>query len=338
VTTALAADLAQRLDDTLRELLEPGRSVALVNFANHHNPGDNAIWLGTLAVLQRLRVPVGYASNWSCFSKTALRAAVGDGPLLLSGGGTFGDLYAGQQSLREYVLEHCGDRRIIQLPQSIWFERRENRDRLRRLCAAHPAFTLLVRERQSFEIAQRWFDVPVLLCPDMAFGLGPLHEDAAPEHAVLWIARRDREAVERAPPPAALPVLDWLDAPLEDGMTPATLRIFRLNQRLLALMRAQGRQRERRWALLAWTFQPLAESWLRRGMRLVRSAEVIVTDRMHAHILAIMLGLPHVVLDNTYGKTRSTFETWTQAGGLAHWAQTTGEALNLAAELSRERR
>jgi exopolysaccharide biosynthesis predicted pyruvyltransferase EpsI len=338
VTTALAADLAQRLDDTLGELLEPGRSVALVNFANHHNPGDNAIWLGALAVLQRLRVPVGYASSWSSFSETALRAAVGDGPLLLNGGGTFGDLYSGQQGLREYVLERCTDRRIIQLPQSIWFELFENRDRLRRLCAAHPAFTLLVRERQSFEIAQRWFDVPALLCPDLAFGLGPLQEDAVPEQAALWIARRDREAVERGPPPAAFPVLDWLDAPLEDGMSPATLRIFALNQRLLALMRAQPRQRERRWALLAWTFGPLAESWLRRGTRIVRSAEVIITDRMHAHILAIMLGLPHVVLDNSYGKTRSTFETWTQAAGLAHWAQTTSEALNLAAELSRARR
>jgi exopolysaccharide biosynthesis protein PssK len=338
LTTAFAAGLAERLDDTLSGLLEPGRAVALVNFPNHHNPGDNAIWLGALAVLQRLHVPVGYASNWSCFSETAMRLAVGDGPLLLNGGGNFGDLYAGQQSLREHVLERCTDRRIIQLAQSIWFERRENRDRLRRLCAAHPAFTLLVRERQSFEIAQRWFDVPTLLCPDMAFGLGPLREEAAPERELLWIGRRDREAVERAPPPPTLPLLDWLDAPLEDGMSPATLRIFRLNQRLLALMRAEPRQRERRWALLAWTFRPLAESWLRRGARLVRSADVVVTDRMHAHILAILLGLPHVVLDNSYGKTRSTFETWTQAGGLAHWADTTDEALSLAAALIRERR
>ena len=330
--------MAERLDETLGGLLEPGRPIALVNFPNHHNPGDNAIWLGTLAVLQRLRVPVGYASNWSCFSKTALREAVGDGPLLLNGGGTFGDLYAGQEGLREHVLEHCTDRRIIQLPQSIWFEQQQNRDRLRRLCVAHPAFTLLVRERQSFDIAQRWFDVPALLCPDLAFGLGPLHEEASPERPLLWIGRRDREAVERAPPPAALPVLDWLDAPLEDGMSPATRRIFRFNGRLLALLRAHPRQIRRRWALLAWTFRPLAEAWLRRGTRLLRSADVVITDRMHAHILAIMLGVPHVVLDNNYGKTRSTFETWTHAAGLGHWADTTDEALNLAAGLTRARR
>jgi pyruvyl transferase EpsO len=70
----------------------------------------------------------------------------------------------------------------------------------------------------------------------------------------------------------------------------------------------------------------------------VRSADVVVTDRLHAHIFAIMLGLPHVVLDNSYGKTRSTFETWTHASGLGHWADTTDEALSLAAYLIRARR
>ena len=338
MTTGFAARMAERLDAALGALLEPGRAVALVNFPNHHNPGDNAMWLGALAVLERLRVPVGYASNWSCFSASALQRAVGDGPLLLNGGGTFGDLYVGQESLREYVLERCTDRRVIQLPQSIWFERRENRDRLRRLCAAHPAFTLLVREHQSFETAQRWFDVPVLLCPDMAFGLGALDDADPPQRPLVWIARRDREAVERAPPPAALPVFDWLDAPLEDGLAPATLRILALNQRLLARLRADPRQIERRWALLAWTFRPLAEAWLRRGSRLLRSAEVVITDRLHAHILAILLGAPHVVLDNSYGKTRSTFETWTQSSGLGRWADSTDEALSFAAELIRARR
>jgi pyruvyl transferase EpsO len=308
VTTAFAARMAERLDETLGGLLEPGRAVGLINFANHSNPGDSAIWLGTLAVLERLRVPVGYASDPSSFSETALREAIGDGPLLLNGGGSFGDLYGGQQGLREYVLEHCTDRRIIQLPQSIWFEHREKRDRMRRLCAAHPAFTLLVRERQSFEIAQRWFDVPALLCPDMAFGLGPLHEAARAERPLLWIGRRDGEAVDRGPPPAELPVLDWLDAPLDDEIS------------------------------VAPPFRPRAEAWLRRGTRLVLSAEVVVTDRLHAHILAIALGVPHVVLDNSYGKISSTFETWTHESGLAHWAETTAQALSIAAELIRARR
>ncbi|WP_276524270.1 polysaccharide pyruvyl transferase family protein, partial [Enterobacter hormaechei] len=39
-----------------------------------------------------------------------------------------------------------------------------------------------------------------------------------------------------------------------------------------------------------------------RGLRLLSRGERIVTDRLHGHILSLLLGIPHVVLDNDYGK------------------------------------
>ncbi len=326
------ARMADRVGDVLRGLLEPERPVALVNFPNHPNPGDNAIWLGTHAALRRIRVPIGYASNWSSFSATAMRSAIGDGPLLLNGGGNFGDLYAGQHGLREYVLEHCRDRHVIQLPQSICFRDRANLDRVRRLCASHPAFTLVVRERQSYEIALRSFDVPTLLCPDMAFALDPLETPAGARQALLWLGRQDAERVWRTPPPPGIPVRDWTgDA--EVWMSPATQRILAVNFRLIAFTRNDPARTARRARALAWTFGPLAEAWLRRGIDILCSAQVVVTDRLHAHIFAILLGLPHVLLDNSYGKVRSTFETWTCESGLGMWAETTDDALRAAAAL-----
>ena len=41
-----------------------------------------------------------------------------------------------------------------------------------------------------------------------------------------------------------------------------------------------------------------------------------MSDRLHAHILCLLMGIPHVLLDNTYGKVRSFHETWTQASVL----------------------
>ncbi|MDQ6925700.1 MAG: exopolysaccharide biosynthesis protein, partial [Candidatus Eremiobacteraeota bacterium] len=75
--------MGDRIRSVLSTVLERDRPVALVNFPNHANPGDNAIWLGTCNLLEELRVPVGYASTWSAFSERAMRRAIGDGPLLL---------------------------------------------------------------------------------------------------------------------------------------------------------------------------------------------------------------------------------------------------------------
>jgi exopolysaccharide biosynthesis protein PssK len=37
----------------------------------------------------------------------------------------------------------------------------------------------------------------------------------------------------------------------------------------------------------------------------------VITDRLHAHILCLLMDIPHVVVDNSYGKVRSFVETWT---------------------------
>ncbi|HEX3462680.1 MAG TPA: polysaccharide pyruvyl transferase family protein [Candidatus Elarobacter sp.] len=322
------------IDASLAPLLEPGRPVALVNYPNHPNPGDNAIWLGTLMTLRRLGVPVRYTSTPAGFSEVAMRRAVGTGTLLLNGGGNFGDVYPGQQELREHVLARCTDRAIVQLPQSIWFRSESNLERMRRLCAAHPDFTLLVRERRSAEFAGREFGLPARLCPDMAFGLGALAPGRPPHRELLWIARCDAEAVARAVPPG-VPARDWIVPDPADGMSERERRALGLNRALLAFMKRDERHANRRAKTLSVTFEPLASAWVRRGLEIVSSAGVIVTDRLHAHIFALLLGIPHVVLDNSYGKVRSTFETWTAASGLAAWADDAADALRAATALGR---
>ena len=51
---------------------------------------------------------------------------------------------------------------------------------------------------------------------------------------------------------------------------------------------------------------------------------MIVTDSLHAHILGVMLGIPTVATDNSYGKLRGTFDAFTHSIPLARWAETPG--------------
>ncbi|HEX3549320.1 MAG TPA: polysaccharide pyruvyl transferase family protein [Candidatus Elarobacter sp.] len=328
----LVAELADRIERSLAELLERGRPVALINFPNHANPGDNAIWLGTQAALRGIGVPVGYAAGPSSFDAAAMRDAVGDGPLLLNGGGNFGDLYSGQQDLRERVLAECRDRRIVQLPQSIAFRDLRNAARMRRLCAAHPDFTLLVRERRSYELACRLFEPPPRLVPDMAFALRRLDVPTRVVHDTLWLLRDDAERVAREPSPREL-TTDWtLHEPAARLSARARLAVA-LKGRLEDHAHAHASDAGRRRLALGWTLDQVAQAWVRRGAELVGSSRVLVTDRLHAHAFALLLGVPHVVLDNSYGKVRSTFETWTGRSELVRWADSTAEARDAAARL-----
>ena len=63
--------------------------------------------------------------------------------------------------------------------------------------------------------------------------------------------------------------------------------------------------------------------------------KVIITDRLHGHILSLLLGIEHIVLDNNYGKLSSFYESWTRASDLAHWARSPEEAAALARDLVR---
>jgi pyruvyl transferase EpsO len=48
-----------------------------------------------------------------------------------------------------------------------------------------------------------------------------------------------------------------------------------------------------------------------RSIDRILAYDRIVTSRMHGHILACLLGMKTVLLDNSYGKNSTYFEAWT---------------------------
>lgn len=333
---SLLASWVARIDNVLAQILTPGEPVALVNFPNHGNAGDDALWLGAHAALRRLGCAVVYECTPPSFSHQALAGAHPEGPVLLNGGGNFGDLFAPQQQLREHLLAELRDRRLIQLPQSIHFRDDRNFERVRRLVAAHGNFTLLLREQPSFEIASR-FQCPRLLCPDLALSLGALSRPVAASQPLLWLQRHrgSPEYRDPGPVPAAVEPVEWLaslpddEASWDDQLSSC----LALNRQLTAQLAMDPESAETQWSTLAATFKPLATAWMDRGLRLLSRGEVVVTERLHGHLLCVQLGIPHVVLDNAYGKCRATWDTWTSAHPLAHWADSAAEAYEIARSL-----
>src|ERR1700755_3102097 len=120
---ALVEELRQRFAATLDPLLPPGSEVALLDYPSHRNIGDHLIWLRQTAYLgARADVSVRYLSDRFGYSHGALARALPEGGVvLLSGGGSFGDIYPQVQRMREAVVENFPRHRFIQLPQTVSF-------------------------------------------------------------------------------------------------------------------------------------------------------------------------------------------------------------------------
>ncbi|MBX6331923.1 MAG: polysaccharide pyruvyl transferase family protein, partial [Gemmatimonadaceae bacterium] len=322
----LLTALHATIDRVLHPLLAGADRVALLGFPTHANVGDSALWLGTLAYLRRHEKTVCYVAAPETYARERLAArlgAGGTGRILLIGGGNFGDTWHGPQALRERVVQDFPDTPIIQLPQSVHFAHPEALARARAILDAHPNLTLLLRDRRSLAVAREHFRAPSVLCPDMAFCLGPLRRPVPATQRIVWLARTDRERAVGSLP-ADVPTVDWITEPAT-----ASIRIERW-------LRAQMADRPRAGRLLhgphARISDPVARQRLYRGCALLSAAQVVITDRLHAHILSLLLGIRHVLLDNRDGKVRQFYETWTRSSPITRWATEATEALAIAEE------
>jgi exopolysaccharide biosynthesis protein PssK len=324
----LTADLRRRAIEAVRPLLDPGEPCALIDFPNHTNVGDSAIWLGELALLRALGARyLRYTCDYQTYSRRELAAQVGRGTILLSGGGNFGDLYPQHQDLREEVLQAFPRNRIVQLPQSLHFRSREALEQAARVCDAHPDFTLLARDQASLALAQRTFRSRVTLCPDLAFCLESLPRPARRREGIVFLKRRDREA--RARPPRAPDPPDVIRADWPHDPGGLSHRIHGALQRRTAghewLGRLHGPHARLREAMATYR--------VRVGCRMLGQGRAVITDRLHAHVFCLLMGIPHCLLDNSYGKVRGCWDTWTCGTDLAVWCNDEAEALERARSL-----
>jgi len=85
--------------------------------------------------------------------------------------------------------------------------------------------------------------------------------------------------------------------------------------------------------LVAVTYDVQARQRLRLGCGLLARGRVVITDRLHGHILCLLLGIPHVLLDNSYGKVRQFHDTWTAGAPRVRWAESAADAVGLARAL-----
>lgn len=281
--------------DAVAPHVEPKGRFALLDIPEHGNIGDSAIYAGELAFFD---AHVGHRPDAVCTWAANLdwldRRIRAQGTIFLHGGGNFGDLWMNHQNFRHAVLRRFKGRKIVQLPQSIHYRDPAGIDETARLIADHGNFTLLVRDKPSLDLAQRHFDCDTALCPDAAMMLDRIDPGVAPQTDVLVTLRDDLEKVSDEAHDwlrSHYPTADWVNVNVWTLPIRAVWKLVRSlpDNRLGMIWREVMYRHQARMRVMA-------------GARQLAEGRMIVTDRLHMHIISTLIRRPHVVLDNSYGK------------------------------------
>ncbi|WP_432534222.1 polysaccharide pyruvyl transferase family protein [Kineococcus arenarius] len=299
--------LRDHLLQELRDVLPEHRAWTAVDFPMHLNCGDSALYLGLEAAARELGARVVRTVDRRSYRPELLRA---DALPVCQAGGNWGGLYPTLHELRLSFLRDTRGRVAVQMPQSIEYVDERHREELRRAVGEHGRFIFLVRDRRSYDIAVRDYDCEVRLVPDLALALG--NRPRRPARTPLVVqARTDRET---AGAEGFSKTFDWIAAP---ATSPSSVAL-RLARRANAQQRRTASPQVALLARSAMRF--LAEVNVRRARDLLSAGEVVVTDRLHGHVLCTLLDIPHVVVDDKFGKIRALYETWTAAERTSRFA------------------
>jgi pyruvyl transferase EpsO len=283
-----------------------GRRCVLLDWPAYANIGDHLIWLGQKVILKKLLgLEIIYQADYINANLDEI-AEFHDAVILCSGGGNFGDLYIHHQKFRESVIRRFPDQEIIVLPQTVHYgDERELRSSSRVL-DSHNSLTIFARDLPSYHtLSSMIHGSRIHLAIDAAFALQPLiprlaHRFALREKQPLFLLRQDRESnvsgIER--PENAL-LIDWiaedsLEWVLSEGDVERVIDDFQLRELTDA----------------DWEAQSLR--YFVRAVCLFSRASYVVTDRLHAHILALMMGIQNEAFDNSYGKVGAFSIVWTR--------------------------
>lgn len=281
-----------------------GQEFILLGVPYHGNIGDSLIWKGTLNFLSTLPGKFLGSRGLDWFGEKTISKGT---TLLLQGGGNFGDLYPHEQEFRLKIIEHYLDNNIIILPQSICYQNKNNIIKDVQIMSAHPKLVICARDNDSFEFLKKEFKgVKIILLPDMAFWLEEKDCNKVTDK-VLYVKRTDKEFVsETSLDLQNFEISDWPTYNKFSFMC-SILKVFKKLQNISSDTSIQPYISS---LLRMWVERIYMPSIISTGYKFISPYNKIITTRLHAMILSIILHKKVEYIDNTSKKLSAFANTW----------------------------
>lgn len=295
----------------IAELIGDKQDVFYLDYPFHLNVGDLLIYHGTEQYFKDYQINVCLRRSEVDFDLEEIKKRITPKTTLLChGGGNFGDLYLPHQNLRETLIKHFPNNRIIVLPQTLYYKNDENLQKSAALFSQHKDCHLFARDQRTFEIFKQ-FSPNVYLSPDMAHELyGTLPTKDKRTNQQLYFLRKDIEASEIekniiAQLPLGSQVKDW-----DDFCSQTDKRACASSRRVARFANQHKLSKLKDMVHIFWYFY--TQRMISRMAQDFLANDKITTTRLHGHIFASLLEIPNCVCDNAYGKNTSYAKLWTK--------------------------
>ena len=204
--------------------------------------------------------------------------------VFLHSGGNLGDRAIWSESIRRLLISTFPENQIVSLPQTIYFSHtptgRRERENTRRIYATHPNLTIIARDPRSGELAAELFSQARTFCmPDFVLSLPPRPSNTRndPPRVLLCLRLDDESALteeQRKDIANHLPYpCTYYDTTLAEPIGVSEREVV-----------------------------------LEHTLDLFRTSDVVVTDRYHGLIFAVLCRKPCVVLGTVDHKLTSAIQ------------------------------
>lgn len=206
--------------------------------------------------------------------------------IVLLGGGNMNNLYKHEEWTRRFVIKNFKGIKIISMPQTINFTTDKNGQKelkkSKKIYSNNNNLTIYAREEKSYELMNKYFNNTIFLSPDIVFYLENMKRDINVERkGILTCLRSDKEAYISNK--SKNDILEKLKEEFRNVEVADTV----INKRI-----SKDTRREE----------------LRKIWKKFFSAEVVITDRLHGMIFAVITKTPCIVIRNSDHKIIESYK------------------------------
>jgi pyruvyl transferase EpsI len=258
--------------------------------ADYGNLGDVAITYAQTVFLKKnssfqvIEIPISQSLEGLLFVKKHIKK--GD-VVTTVGGGNMGNLYDQIEYIRQLTFKFFLNNKIISFPQTFDFSSSEDGikalEAAKKIYNSHPDLHLIAREKTSFELMKKHFPgAKVILTPDIVLSLNITENKKFTRKGALICMRKDEEKalsnVEN----------DYIINEVHQYFSEVKYYDTHVNKNHLTI---DERDAE-----------------LKKIWETFKTAELVITDRLHGMIFCYITGTPCFVFQNNNHKVRETYE------------------------------
>lgn len=301
-------DLKYKLNMIL-DHIEDKNNVVFVDFPLHYNVGDLLILKGALSFFDENGVKINNIYSTYNASIQKIKSKINkQTTILFHGGGNFGDIYPVHQELREDYVSEFKDNKIIILPQTAYFGDCVKLEKSKKIFKQHNNVIMFARDEKTYELFLE-FSEKTYLVPDMAHNLyGKLNVFTGEKKQKLYFLRKDVEVgfmqEKILSNNEVMDYFDWDDIILKNDKNFLGIinRIVKINEKLNCDFLDK-------FIFIMWNWK--ITKLINKFSLFFSSYDVVVTSRLHGHILTCLVDSESKLLDNSYGKNSSYYKIWT---------------------------